>query len=353
MKFKRIIAALAVTGMMASASAQEESSELNPWFVQGGLGLSYSVGGGAGLGEMLAPAGQITVGKFFNPYLGARVAFGGWLGRYHIPQSTCTGFYHFNAALDGLWNMTATFGRSYDRPVDLSLIVGVGYDRSFARPASSLLVRTGLMMSVRLCKAIDFNVEYTANGVSDRWNSLDDHSFDTWMNLLVGVTYKFGTGYGCPTCVDPVKYDNEAVNAMRREVEVREIVKHDTVTVTREVPAKVEAVRGISSHVVFQLAKTNIEPSQEMNVISVADYMKANPKAVATVTGYADKGTGSREINLRLAKERADAVASMLEKKYGIAASRITVTSMHDQDTQQPFERNDWNRVVILTADVK
>ena len=36
-------------------------------------------------------------------------------------------------------------------------------------------------------------------------------------------------------------------------------------------------------------------------------------------------------------------------EKYGISRDRLTVSSM--QDKEQPFQTNDWNRVVIIIAD--
>lgn len=350
MKLKAIMTGLLLGSVALGATAQDEAGKENPWFVQGGLGASYSIGGGAGLGEMLSPAAQIAVGKQFMPQLGMRLAFGGFRGRYHIDQSTCKGFYHYNFVADGMWNISQTFSRSETRPVDVSFLLGVGYDRACKQGVNTLLVRTGAMMSVRLCKAIDFNVECTVNGVSDRWNTLDDHGVDMFLNLLAGVTYKFGTGYRCPGCRETVVFNNEAINEMRRETEVREVVVRDTVTI-KEIVENNPVIRGLSSHVVFQLAKTNIEPSQEMNVIAVADYMKKYPESKATVVGYADKGTGSREINLRLAEERANIVADQLVNKYGISRDRLEVSWMQNQDTEQPFQINDWNRVVILTAD--
>ena len=72
------------------------------------------------------------------------------------------------------------------------------------------MARLGIQASFRLNKAFDFNVEALANGVSDRWNRRDDHSFDSYYNVLVGITYKFGTGFNlkCPDC-KPVAYRNE------------------------------------------------------------------------------------------------------------------------------------------------
>lgn len=347
MKLKYLIGALAVAAITSlPASAQDD--DLNPWFVQGQLGASYSVGGGAGFGEMLSPAGQLAFGKHFNPYIGARVTVGGWRGRYRIPNSTCTGFYDWHATVDGLWNIFKTFNHEYDQPVSLRLIAGVGFDRAFEKPSSSLLVRLGLSMDVRLCEALDFNLEYQANGVNDRWNGLDDHSFDTFMNLLVGVTYKFGTGYQCKSCVpEPVvQVVNKRTNEMR-EAQVVEKIVHDTITVVKEVPVKIAEIK---REVFFPINVVTVEPDMQKNIAEVADYMKQYPDAKATVMGYADKGTGTVAINLELAEKRATTVYNELVNRYGIAASRLTKSSMTNQNTQQPYEENVLNRVVIMTA---
>ncbi len=347
MKLRYLLGAL-LLAVLPGVSRAQDTEKQNPWFIQGSLGASYAVDGGAGFGKMLSPAGQVAFGKHFNPYIGARITAGGWKGRYRIPNSVCTGFYDYHFTLDGLWNIIPTFNHAYDKAVNLRLIAGVGFDRAYARPSSSLLVRLGLSMDVRLCKAVDFNLEYQANGVSDRWNSLDDHSFDTYMNLLVGVTYKFGTGYKCKSCVpdQPVKVVNQQTNAIREIVEVEKIVR-DTVEVIKEVPVKVE---NLQRTVFYAINQVEVPAAQEPNVQEIADYMKQNPEARCTVIGYADKGTGTEAINLRLAKERADNVARMLEGHFGIPASRLTVSSMTNEYTEQPFQQNDLNRVVIMTA---
>ena len=50
-----------------------------------------------------------------------------------------------------------------------------------------------------------------------------------------------------------------------------------------------------------------------------------------------------------LARERAETVADMLVNKFGIERDRMEVSSM--QGDEQPFQINDWNRVVIITVD--
>jgi outer membrane protein OmpA-like peptidoglycan-associated protein len=68
-----------------------------------------------------------------------------------------------------------------------------------------------------------------------------------------------------------------------------------------------------------------------------------------TVSGYADAGTGSKSINAKYAKQRAESVAKELTDKYGISASRITIKSFGD--TVQPYKDNDRNRVVVAVAE--
>jgi outer membrane protein OmpA-like peptidoglycan-associated protein len=85
-------------------------------------------------------------------------------------------------------------------------------------------------------------------------------------------------------------------------------------------------------------------------VKEVADFLKANPNARVTVTGYADKGTGSMSLNLKLAKKRAQKVVEALTNKYGIAADRITYDSM-DSSAFQPYPDPVQNRVAICIAE--
>lgn len=352
MKLRCFVMGAALAASFSGVYAQQQEKE-NPWFVGGQLGLSYARSHG-GLGELLSPSGEISAGKYFSPLWGARLALSGWRGRAAGERGSGTsGFFYGAATVDGLLNLSQAFKRNPDRLFDVSLVAGAGYNRSYDGPnAGSFMGRAGLQGSFRLNKAMSLNVEAMANGVSDRWNGLDDHSIDTYFNVGFGLTCRLGTGYKCPTCVsteynNDFEYVNQKVNAQREE-KVKQTVKvvHDTVLV-KEPATKV--VKGLRSHVSFELAKTAVASSQEINVLAVADYMKQYPDSKAVIIGYADTGTGTREINLRLARERAETVADMLANKFGIERDRMEVSSM--QGDEQPFQINDWNRVVIITVD--
>ncbi len=356
MKFKSIITCLAL-GAACSLQAQDKPKE-NPWFMQGQLGITYSTGG-TGIGRLLSPGGSLSVGKYFSPVWGARVNIGGWVAKTPGVYSGSDSFFYGSATIDGLMNLSQLIRKYPERLFDVSVIAGIGFNRSFNH-ASSFMGKLGLMGSFRLNDAIDLNVEATANGVGDRWNGRDDHGIDTYFNLGVGLTYKFGRMPKCVSCISEeypeTMYSeddmNELVNRMREAAQADcAETRIDTVLVEKDcppVPDKV--VKGIRSHVQFQLGKTTIQPSQEMNIVAIADYMKQYPDANATINGYADTGTGTPQINHRLAQERAEVVRDCLVKKYGIESDRLFVMSM--EGDEQPFSKNnDWNRVVIIMAD--
>lgn len=353
MKVKVIIAALLLAGAGMSANAQSTDDN---WFLQGQLGASYSLDG-TGIGKLISPAGQIAVGKYFNPYVGARLAVSGWRGRAGSGSRPAEGFYYGAATVDGLFNMSSLFcGSNPERFFNARLIAGVGYNRTFDEGASSFMARLGLQASFRLNKAFDFNVEALANGVSDRWNRRDDHSFDSYYNVLVGITYKFGTGFNlkCPDC-KPVAYRNERysesyVKSLNDKInELQGAIDSHKCPEPVPCPEVEKSVPGIKSHVSFGLAKTDIAEDQQVNILAIADYMKQYPRSKATITGYADKGTGSAKVNAELAKKRARMVADELINRYGINADRLSVDSKGSE--VQPFTTNDWNRVVIMIAE--
>lgn len=356
MKFKSIITCLAL-GAACSLQAQDKPKE-NPWFMQGQLGITYSTGG-TGIGRLLSPGGSLSVGKYFSPVWGARVNIGGWVAKMPGVYSGSDSFFYGSATVDGLMNLSQLIRKYPECLFDVSVIAGIGFNRSFNH-ASSFMGKLGLMGSFRLNDAIDLNVEATANGVGDRWNGRDDHGIDTYFNLGVGLTYKFGRMPKCVSCISEeypeTMYSeddmNELVNRMREAAQADcAETRIDTVLVEKDCPpVSDKVVKGIRSHVQFQLGKTTIQPSQEMNIVAIADYMKQYPDANATINGYADTGTGTPQINHRLAQERAEVVRDCLVKKYGIESDRLFVMSM--EGDEQPFSKNnDWNRVVIIMAD--
>ena len=97
---------------------------------------------------------------------------------------------------------------------------------------------------------------------------------------------------------------------------------------TRAVAEKKEVEETKFRRDIFYLkaGKTWIDKSEYHKVKEVADYMKEHPNCTVEVTGYADRGTGNPKINNNLSQRRAQAVANMLIRNYGIKKNRIKVS---------------------------
>ena len=101
----------------------------------------------------------------------------------------------------------------------------------------------------------------------------------------------------------------------------------------------------LESVVTFRQGGVSVVASQTPNVERIATYLKNHEKATVSIKGYASP-EGKAEINARIAQQRADAVKSLLVKRYKIAENRITAEG---QGVGNMFEEPDWNRVSICT----
>ena len=115
--------------------------------------------------------------------------------------------------------------------------------------------------------------------------------------------------------------------------------------VVKEVTNELNSVR----FVFFRIGSYKVTADQKPNVEMIADYMKHHPNAKVVIKGYASKD-GNYDFNIKLAKNRAEAVKNMLVKTYGIKADRITAEG---QGIGDMFEEESWNRVSICTLETK
>ena len=114
-------------------------------------------------------------------------------------------------------------------------------------------------------------------------------------------------------------------------------------------PAVVQTVTNtkdnLECYVYFNQGKHNISAAQQPNVERIATFLKNHAGSKVVIKGYASP-EGSVEVNERIARQRAEAVKTMLINKYKIAADRI---SAEGQGVGNSFSEPDWNRVSICT----
>ena len=102
-----------------------------------------------------------------------------------------------------------------------------------------------------------------------------------------------------------------------------------------------------SCAVFFALNSAKLTQRNEIVLGMIADEINSAPaNKTYTISGYADKETGSEEYNLKLSEERAQAVAKYLESK-GVKADQLIVKGYGSN--VQPFSGNiENNRVVVI-----
>lgn len=343
------------------------------WFIQGQIGGSYSFSENhvkADFGDRLSPHVAVSVGKHFSPIAGARVQVGGWEAKGYRRVANGIDDYKFNyiqTNLDGLLNLTNLF-TTYegDKFFNLYGIMGIGYVHNFGDSdkgvptQNSIVPRVGFQADFRLNEDLSVNLEAVGNLMPDKFNGVVyGRKYDATANVLVGLTYRFNKGgFKLVDVADPtlIASLNDQINQQRSQLsnkdgEINRLKSQlsqqpEVVEVVKEVEQDTEVL--MNAVVVFRLGSAKLEQNQEINIYNAAKYLQDNPSVNVLLTGYADKATGTPVINQRLSEQRAKAVADILTNKYGIAASRISQKG--DGSNEQPFEVNDWNRVVTFTV---
>jgi outer membrane protein OmpA-like peptidoglycan-associated protein len=177
---------------------------------------------------------------------------------------------------------------------------------------------------------------------------------DARPNVMVGVTYKFGSkkrGHNfrlCPYSVTKADYD--AVVAERdalaaRKPEVKEVVK--TVTETKEVMIKGETRVLVGSTVItFPIGSCALSATEKAKVAMFTKSLDAD--TLIQIVGSADSKTGTESRNFALAQNRANVVKNVLVNDFGVSADRITVNTKIDATDDVNTSRS-----AILTLSVE
>ena len=159
---------------------------------------------------------------------------------------------------------------------------------------------------------------------------VDYSAYPKSRGIVFGINLTFGGGRRSSSSSSTRRELRREPQVVEKIVEkVVEVVKEVPVEVVREVP--VEVIREVpvggnvdfSENVYFTIGKSDIRADENLKVAEILGILKANPQSKVVITGYADKDTGTDEINMDLSQKRTEAVAKALTDA-GIAADRIT-----------------------------
>ena len=374
MKLNKVILSGVVALSCVSASAQEADKTVNVftphWYAQAQIGGQYTLGE-IGFGKLLSPNVQVGVGYNFNQVVGARLSLNTWQSK--AGQNVAGNVYKWKwnyvaPMVDATFNLTNLFCEyNPDRLVEVGVFGGIGANIAWgndeaadakaailAGPGKNLagvqeplenlwdgtktrfVARVGANVDFRVSDRVKLGVELSANTLSDKYNSKKAGNPDWYFNALVGVKVALGETH--TTKVIPAPKPVEKI--------IERIIEKPAPAPAPKVESKV-VEENFRRDIFFPIGNTNIAKSQSTKIAEIVEYMKENPDAKITLTGYADKGTGSAAFNDKIAARRALTVYNTLAAK-GVAKSRMIKESKGSR--VQPFEENDMNRVTICIA---
>ena len=382
-KIQILFAAAALSlGLATSASAQNkektETRTYPSWFV-GVQGGGQAVLNGYSVKDVLTPIGAVQGGAWFSPALGSRLQVNGWKSKEGIKLGDVDyGTYKFDyvgANVDVMVNLTNAFSRTDNHLFNVILLGGIGINKAWGHNYEAIPKlawngtpnavdevdsrihnhvahndRVGLILDFRFNNNWSVSLEGTANHIGSRTYAINYNAGRDWqLQGLVGVTYTFGKKAAKPQPVvqQPTPAPKPAPVAQPTPVAKPKPQPKPKPTETQVV----KQLASTQTEIYFEISQVEPQGAEAAKVKELAAWLKNHPTATATISGYADAGTGNAEINKKYATQRAATVERMLVEEYGIDAARLSVASFGD--TVQPKSNNEENRVVICVAKEK
>ncbi len=360
MKSKRMIMTAAVSLLMVgAASAQRDYKSFSYVEAQGGLQLTST---NAPMDKLFTPTASLSFGHYFTPVVGARLNVNAWQSKAGFKDlDQYYKWKYVTPDLDLMLNLSNMFCKNTtNHALNVILLGGIGLNYAWDNDELKALnlearrtplawdenrlshnLRAGLRLETNQGKPFGVSLEVAANSLSDRFNSKTNDADDWQFTAQLGLIYRFNYKKAEP------KYITKMVDVVE-EVDVEEPY---TYTVKEKRPVETMEQKKVEKVIFFEIRQSDADKAEGINaaIKEVADLMKTSSDVMVTVTGYADKGTGTARLNKMYAKKRADDVTKKLVEDHGLDAARITTDSKGD--TVQPFPENDKNRCVIVTGE--
>ena len=385
---KHFFLLLAATLIAVTASAQEqdhgkrvvEGSFWDNWELSAGMGAGMHTERGTGngaFGQKLGFEGNFSIVKWVSPVVGLRAQLqGGRLSNYDLELGRERWPYLF-AHGDVLINFSNLVGGyREDRAYYLIPFAGAGSiwanftDKSQAKTGRGTLqdfaLTAGLLHKFRLSPAVDFHIEMKSWLTNTSVLPIELKERSTWgLSATAGFAYRFGRrGWDrvediAYTAEDLAVYRQaadksaEALKAAEEEnARLKRALQEERDRAARAEAAATDAAaqprvaeKEASTLILFSIGSTTLTKQEQLRLEQVAEMIKRGPQENRyKLEGYADKQTGTKALNERLAAERAREVYDFLVKQ-GVNPDVLSYEGMGEEN---PFPRQETNRSVRI-----
>lgn len=329
------------------------------WFANVGAGAQIYFGDHnkqMKFSERLTPNYEFNVGKWFTPGIGVRAGLNGYKVKgvtQNISHSTGEKydgkpwdgywlynkeFNYFHLYSDVLFNLSNIFGGyNSDRFYTISPYVGLGWmvtnDLVKEKEVSANL---GIYNTFRLSNVLDLTFDVRGAMINDRFDAEEgNRKQDGTLSALVGLSYKFKQRGWERSSTTVISYSDELLNSLRDKVlklsenndALRQQLANSKDNSITDIKVE-EKILAAPILVTFPINRSVVSNEARVNLGFFAKVIKAgNTNVVYKLTGYADKGTGTKEINQKLSSERAQAIYNILTREFDVSASQLEVSS--------------------------
>lgn len=352
---KILVSILAVTAMLLSANAQEANESL----LIGNAGNNWFLGLGGGVNAMYDEAQfsmpknlaiNANLGKWFTPAIGFRAGYVGLKDKNVLKTNWFAGDNQFNynlAHLDAMWNIANTASYKASRVWNPILYVRGGYIFAKYNDNKREGVGGGLGLDnrFRLGNRVSLSLDVSALVTNGMNFGKAASRFSTFLTGTAGLVFDLGgRGFNTPAKgLDPalLAAAQERLSAAEQRAQQaqntivglnRQLAKYNDLVNGKiyeylngdfkETEAPAAEALMVPEILYFDLGKATLTGRELARLEYYAENtFKKDQKLL--VTGCADLGTGTREANDRLSKQRAEYVKNVLVNQFGYKAENI------------------------------
>lgn len=295
------------------------------WFVNIAGGASAFLGNPLGCEDLFGracPMLHLSVGKWFSPSAGGRIAFQGFNLKNHLIEQQ--NYYHLHA--DFLWNVTNLFpkGKQEETPWQFIPYAGTGIIKNRATHQHPFTINYGFLNHIRLNNRLSLSLELgglTTFGNFDgkgKSNRLSDHLF----HLSVGINIILGNkGWkDQQNHVNDLLILNSCLSETNKQLEKKNKENNLIMIQMR----KVLEIEGLLSGLQEQLAKSNLSLPCASTSINGQVYYPQNSYS------------GLNSLRERLSK----IVQNPTDNKFQSTSNTVNLSS-NDENLQWSTENND------------
>ena len=238
------------------------------------------------------------------------------------------------------FNLMNLFGgyKGYPRRVEIRTVTGIGWNHNFnSQNPNDIALQAGLEFDFNLGKNRNWYITFSPMVQSNNILQSEQIQYmaknaDVKANL--GVAYRLGRHHNFKIVENQVSEEDYNVLFNKYNELLNKKPEVDTVVIEKVVEKVVEKVieKPADMFVNFKIGSSEISKENDNIIIAFANAVKETNFAVKVI-GSADTSTGSKEINERLATERAKNVSTKLIE-YGVKVVATEILLDIDEDAE-------------------